>query len=284
MKCARCGAANPDTDAAVCSACGASLATQKEPRRKKREKEKHTTEQDPPGSSGLMPFVWEAANIGKRYPTFKTAPGEQHFLVAPMGQSIRLACSPGTVLLLGRDEDCDIRVSSKMVSRRHAELAFKGNPPRAFLKDLGTVNGTRVNDERISGELELDDKDLVRVGDVEATYRILPPGAGEASLKQDPMGTTAVLESDIPTTETSKFTGGLTGDIAFLPLADLFRRLGAMGASGTLIVESDGLSGRATFEKGAMKVAELGGKTGDEAVRAFSALGRGSFKFEPAQP
>jgi two-component system, NtrC family, response regulator AtoC len=47
----------------------------------------------------------------------------------------------GDVLVVGRDEGCDVRVNDPSVSRRHARLVFTDD---VFVEDLGSANGTRV--------------------------------------------------------------------------------------------------------------------------------------------
>ncbi|ARN75938.1 FHA domain-containing protein [Oceanicoccus sagamiensis] len=61
--------------------------------------------------------------------------------------------------VLGRDSSCDITIPGTHLSRRHAELAVKG--PTLLIRDLGSSNGTYVNDERVT-ETELKPGDTVR--------------------------------------------------------------------------------------------------------------------------
>ncbi|GAC1346733.1 MAG: GGDEF domain-containing protein [Isosphaeraceae bacterium] len=65
------------------------------------------------------------------------------------------------VVLLGRDDDCDIRVGDPAVSRFHAriEIGVRGYMAR----DLQSTNGTFVNDRPIAS-VQLRDGDLIRVG------------------------------------------------------------------------------------------------------------------------
>jgi serine/threonine protein kinase len=49
----------------------------------------------------------------------------------------------GSKIIVGRDLDCDVRVSSPLVSGRHCELRFDGSSWRVI--DLGSKNGTQVN-------------------------------------------------------------------------------------------------------------------------------------------
>jgi two-component system, NtrC family, response regulator AtoC len=66
--------------------------------------------------------------------------------VVVVGDAVSVTPLParGTVTL-GRDEDCEVRIDSRSVSRRHAVLHL-GSPLR--IEDLGSANGTFVRDPR----------------------------------------------------------------------------------------------------------------------------------------
>jgi pSer/pThr/pTyr-binding forkhead associated (FHA) protein len=64
--------------------------------------------------------------------------------------------------LIGRNPECDIRPNSELISRQHCEITQVGEEVR--LRDLGSSNGTIVNGERITGEILLNDGDLLQVG------------------------------------------------------------------------------------------------------------------------
>jgi pSer/pThr/pTyr-binding forkhead associated (FHA) protein len=51
------------------------------------------------------------------------------------------------ILLLGRDMECDIRIDSRKISRRHCCIAQVGD--RLVVRDLGSTNGVRVNGIRV---------------------------------------------------------------------------------------------------------------------------------------
>lgn len=63
---------------------------------------------------------------------------------------------------LGRGAFCQIRISDPQLSRRHCQFTFDDG--RLFVEDLGSRNGTRVNDELIRGKVQLDHEDHVTVG------------------------------------------------------------------------------------------------------------------------
>jgi pSer/pThr/pTyr-binding forkhead associated (FHA) protein len=71
--------------------------------------------------------------------------------------------------VVGRREDCDIRIPLAEVSRQHAEIHL--NDTTVSLKDLKSANGTFVNNERIS-EHALTAGDHVVIGPIVFTVQI----------------------------------------------------------------------------------------------------------------
>lgn len=63
---------------------------------------------------------------------------------------------------IGRGEDCRIRVDDTYVSQMHARLY--GKDGAWFVEDLGSTNGTYLNDRRLSNVAEVHPGDIVRVG------------------------------------------------------------------------------------------------------------------------
>ncbi len=68
----------------------------------------------------------------------------------------------GETAYLGRHRSNDIVLACEDVSRHHARLIFTGTG--YAVEDLGSSNGTYVNDERVSGLRPLADGDLLRLG------------------------------------------------------------------------------------------------------------------------
>jgi predicted component of type VI protein secretion system len=61
------------------------------------------------------------------------------------------------ILLLGRDLECDIRLDSRKISRRHCCIAQVSD--RLVVRDLGSTNGLRINGIRvIEGTLKSGDE------------------------------------------------------------------------------------------------------------------------------
>ncbi|MFO0845778.1 MAG: sigma 54-interacting transcriptional regulator [Gemmataceae bacterium] len=69
---------------------------------------------------------------------------------------------PGQTYTLGRAATNSIVLKDDLCSRDHAEVTYSGN--RWRVRDLGSLNGTRVNDVRIEGERELAPSDSVNLG------------------------------------------------------------------------------------------------------------------------
>jgi FHA domain-containing protein len=73
---------------------------------------------------------------------------------------------PGAVL--GRGEQAEIRLEDTFASSRHARLVRQGGI--VVLEDLGSTNGTYLNEELVTGPQPLHVGDRVRIGGSEFTY------------------------------------------------------------------------------------------------------------------
>lgn len=64
--------------------------------------------------------------------------------------------------LIGRADDCLVRLPSARVSRHHARLRVEGNA--AWLEDLGSRNGTRIDGRLIEEATRLVEGDVIQIG------------------------------------------------------------------------------------------------------------------------
>ena len=64
-------------------------------------------------------------------------------------------------LVFGRDDNCEITIPNRQVSRRHARVAI--TPNGIFLEDLKSKNGTHHNGKSISEPVMLSDGDLIHI-------------------------------------------------------------------------------------------------------------------------
>ncbi|MBI2169868.1 MAG: DUF3662 domain-containing protein [Actinobacteria bacterium] len=85
-------------------------------------------------------------------------------VVLPDGERVALA---GQTLLIGRVDECGVKLDDTKVSRRHAEIRPGADAYR--LIDLGSTNGTEVNGRSVTDH-ELQDGDRIRVGDTVLTF------------------------------------------------------------------------------------------------------------------
>jgi len=67
----------------------------------------------------------------------------------------------GQTLVVGRGADAEFVILDREVSRRHFQITYDGE--RFLLSDLGSLNGTCVNDRRVN-EATLREGDLIKVG------------------------------------------------------------------------------------------------------------------------
>lgn len=67
--------------------------------------------------------------------------------------------------LIGREQDCQLRPNSDMVSRHHCVFSIDDFSVR--LRDLGSTNGTLVNGERIRKETVLSSGDRILIGNLD---------------------------------------------------------------------------------------------------------------------
>lgn len=102
---------------------------------------------------------WIPVDAGGRSPGL-VAHGHRVFVVA------------GDVALIGRNADCDVVVDDAGVSRWHCAIFRVGRS--VLIKDLGSLNGTSVNSERVVAPTPLANGDRVVI----ASIRFLWASAG----------------------------------------------------------------------------------------------------------
>ncbi|MGC2176306.1 MAG: FHA domain-containing protein [Acidimicrobiales bacterium] len=67
-------------------------------------------------------------------------------------------------LTIGRSGDCDVTLQDTYLSSRHARVA--NDDGDLSIEDLGSTNGTYVNQELVKGRVHLERGDVVQVGGV----------------------------------------------------------------------------------------------------------------------
>jgi pSer/pThr/pTyr-binding forkhead associated (FHA) protein len=100
--------------------------------------------------------------------------------------------------LIGRAPDCKLRPNSDMVSRKHCVIAV--GEGRVTIRDLGSRNGTIVNEHKITGEHELRTGDKLRIGPLEFEVHLSTSVSGKKKPKVHSVQEAAVrtVESAVP--------------------------------------------------------------------------------------
>jgi hypothetical protein len=73
-------------------------------------------------------------------------------------------------LVLGRGDRAEIRLEDPFASARHARIYEQGNI--VVIEDLGSTNGTYLNEEVLQSPRPLHPGDRVRIGDSEFTFEV----------------------------------------------------------------------------------------------------------------
>jgi hypothetical protein len=167
--CIRCGRGNPE-GARFCSQCGSPLP------RGSAEATAETTSiisfvgTDP----GEGEYVDEAVSDA---PAAEALPAGTAMLVVRRGPNAGSRfLLDSDLTLVGRHPDSDIFLDDVTVSRRHAEFYRSGN--RFTVRDVGSLNGTYVNRERIE-ERDLAGGDEVQVGKFRLVFVVGPRSQAE---------------------------------------------------------------------------------------------------------
>jgi hypothetical protein len=75
---------------------------------------------------------------------------------------------PTGVTAIGRSPECQVTIEDPLVSRRHAEIVI--DETGAWVRDLASRNGIRVNGRMVSGPTGLADGDRIRIGTQELVF------------------------------------------------------------------------------------------------------------------
>ena len=107
--------------------------------------------------------------------------------------------------VIGRASDCEISLAKTEdfagISRHHCALDIQ--PPHVSVRDLGSLNGTYVNDQRIGGRnrhmspeecsaheyvaRELNNDDVLRVGDISFRVSVIEPALVSSQVQCAPI-------------------------------------------------------------------------------------------------
>jgi hypothetical protein len=135
---------------------------------------------------GEAPAVAPAATVARRLPAsgfterIPRPTGGQPFAPPPNGRArLELLSESGGVVrafpldapmvTIGRRSGNDIALLDLEVSRQHARIDFV--PPRYYVSDLGSTNGTRLNGRPVVGRQALSNGDVIELGRQRLRFR-----------------------------------------------------------------------------------------------------------------
>lgn len=180
-------------------------------------------------------------------------------------------------VVIGRSEECGLRLSTRRASRRHAEVRFENDV--IVVEDLGSTNGTFVNGEKIEGLRVLEPGDRIDVGGVHVVYCQVKDGV--ESLSASAADTTAVLPRG---PDLSRADGAFRGDLSEVPMPALLQMLAEGGKTGLLSVVTPRGAARLWMEKGRPVHASTATKEGVDAAFELCRLAEGRFLFATDHP
>jgi len=109
-----------------------------------------------------------------------------------------------TRIILGRRQDCDMRIPTRDVSRRHCEIGPGEKRSEVIVRDLGSSNGTFVNGKRVA-ECKLKPGDRLAIGPVTFVVQIdgepatIRPEDAAPALEEAEAAVTPVLADGVDT-------------------------------------------------------------------------------------
>jgi pSer/pThr/pTyr-binding forkhead associated (FHA) protein len=293
-KCPKCSARNDD-GAKICALCGVFFIkgdlsgsadlSHFEPRLMQGGKQTHRGEVrlgdtrrmggDPNAASfPPLPSKEQQAPPQQAPPAAKATPAddprvERHYVLPRFGDPVKLDKSVAS-FGLGRDRNNQILLPTMKASRTHAELRWKGSD--LVVRDLNSQNGTFVDGNKLSAPHVLQDGEVMSFGDYDLIYRLVVPGeeVPNSSLDETWVGDSGIVKAP---------AAALEGDIAFMPVREIMKRLNALRASGTFTVEVKEAVGRVRLADGLIRECEYAGLTAEVALGAMTALTVGRFKF-----
>jgi pSer/pThr/pTyr-binding forkhead associated (FHA) protein len=117
----------------------------------------------PPDATGLYSAsALGSADVAHRAPRLvvERAPGHDPGMIYDLDEDV----------VLGRGDRAEIRLEDPFASSRHARIYEQGNI--VVIEDLGSTNGTYLNEELLQTPRPLHPGDRVRIGDSEFAFEV----------------------------------------------------------------------------------------------------------------
>ncbi len=132
---------------------------------------------------------------------------------------------PSAEFHIGRDPQCHLRPTNPVISKRHCILLVRGE--QFFVRDLQSTNGTYVNEDRVQGERELIEGDLLKIGPLHFTVKLQHSASVDRQTPLPPSKAPKAADEDLEAAAAEL----LGADEALPALAE-----GAPGADGTTVL------------------------------------------------
>ena len=209
--------------------------------------------------------------------------GTNLFLVRYPEEPIVVSAKGKTTI--GRAVENDVLLTEPRVSRRHAEIEWLKFQKGYCICDLGSSNGTYLNNERLPANRPhfLNDWDKIRIASAVLTVRIVNNSSAimdefkELRAKDQCDVTQIINVSDIAALGGA--TAGFAGDLAHLCPVELFQMLETGYKSGILSLKTSLGEGVFSISNGRVVAARFNGKTGEPAVYETLKFNAGAFNF-----
>jgi len=91
---------------------------------------------------------------------------------------------PVAQFLIGREESCQLRPASPAVSKRHCAIQVRSD--KVYVRDIGSTNGTFINDQQITQEVEVQHGDRLKIGPLEFVIQIEKSATAKPAAKLSP--------------------------------------------------------------------------------------------------
>ena len=124
---------------------------------------------------GQMTLVFQSAGMQPVKPGAPPAPAGRSRAGVQLAQGDFIAMH-GPTLTIGRAPDNQVVLADQQASSHHARLVVE--PDGVAIEDLGSTNGTFVNDQQTSRQL-LAQGDRIRIGQAELIFRV---GSGQEGM------------------------------------------------------------------------------------------------------
>ena len=136
-------------------------------------------------------------------------PGKQQGMAIPI--SVRQ-------FLIGREEGCQLRPASELISKRHCAILIDAQG--IFVEDFKSTNGTRINGTAIQGRVPVKHGDTLSVGTLDFELQVLATAAtAQPKPASAPAGAAKPgnIAGPTPIPSTSKIVQAMAGQVGAAP-------------------------------------------------------------------